>query len=73
MQPLLIHSPQSGLRILEALAASGLRSIRYAHEIPQLDTVVANDFSKDAYNSICSNVEYNDLTGKVLPSWREAS
>ncbi len=66
-------SLQPGLRILEALAASGLRSIRYAQEIPQLDSVVANDFSKDAYASICDNVQYNSVGGKVIPSWREAT
>ncbi len=41
-------------------------------EIPQLESVVANDFSKDAYTSMCKNVEYNSVGEKVLPSWREA-
>lgn len=61
------------MKILEALAASGLRSIRYALEIPQVETVVANDFSQKAFNSIQSNVKRNDVEGKVVPSLREAS
>ena len=66
------HFLQPGLKILEALAASGLRSIRYALEIPQLESVVANDFSKDAYTSMCKNIEHNGVRDKVKPSWREA-
>ncbi len=34
--------------------------------------MVANDFSKDAYTSMCKNIEYNSVGDKVLPSWREA-
>ena len=63
---------QPGLKILEALAASGLRSIRYALEIPSVGTVVANDLSKEAYQSICRNVRHNQVEDKVKPSWREA-
>lgn len=64
---------QKGLRILEALAASGLRSIRYALEIPRVESVIANDFSEKAFYSIQSNVEHNGVGGKVVPSLREAS
>ena len=67
---LCVHQP--GLKILEALAASGLRSIRYAREIPRVGTIVANDLSKDAYHSMCENIEHNQVGDKVLPSWREA-
>ena len=63
---------QPGLKILEALAASGLRSIRYALEIPSVGTVVANDLSKEAYHSICRNIQHNQVQEKVKPSWREA-
>ncbi len=61
------------MKILEALAASGLRSIRYALEIPRVETVLANDFSEKAFHSMQSNVEHNGLQGKVVPSMREAS
>ena len=36
----------------KALAASGLRSIRFAREIPGLKSIVANDWSKQAVESI---------------------
>ena len=64
---------KNGLRILEALAASGLRSIRYALEIPRAGAVFANDFSEKAFHSIQGNVEHNSVGGKVVPSMREAS
>ncbi|RHZ86428.1 hypothetical protein Glove_51g7 [Diversispora epigaea] len=48
--------------ILEALAASGLRSIRYAKEIPNVKFIVANDLDEDAVNSINRNIEYNNLS-----------
>ncbi|KAK6468870.1 tRNA (guanine(26)-N(2))-dimethyltransferase-like [Huso huso] len=46
---------EEGLRILEGLAASGLRSIRFAKEVPGIRSVTANDFSaraKDRYDVI---------------------
>nr|CAG8532165.1 6388_t:CDS:10 [Entrophospora candida] len=47
--------------ILEALSASGLRSIRYAKEIPNIQYIIANDLELDAVNSIIRNVEYNNI------------
>ena len=58
--------------VLEALAASGLRSIRYALEVPAVSRVVANDFSSDAYKSMCRNIAHNSVQGRVVPSCREA-
>ncbi|KAI9249791.1 N2,N2-dimethylguanosine tRNA methyltransferase [Phascolomyces articulosus] len=52
--------------ILEALAASGLRSIRYAKEIPHLKQVVANDLEADAVESIKRNIKYNELTEELV-------
>lgn len=40
----------NGVRILEALAASGLRSIRYAKEIRGIKEIIANDLSAE----VCS-------------------
>ncbi|KAF0499407.1 N2,N2-dimethylguanosine tRNA methyltransferase [Gigaspora margarita] len=48
--------------ILEALAASGLRSIRYAKEIPNIKYIIANDLDLDAVDLINKNVEYNELS-----------
>lgn len=54
--------------IFEGLAATGLRSLRFAKELPQnLDKVVANDLSADAVKAIKLNTEFNDLVGKVVP------
>ncbi|KAJ8474263.1 hypothetical protein ONZ45_g16006 [Pleurotus djamor] len=47
--------------LLEALSATGLRSIRYAHEIPLLRYVIANDLSPSAVEAIKRNVDLNGL------------
>lgn len=52
--------------ILEALAATGLRSIRYAKEIPKLRQVVANDLLDDAVESIRRNTIYNQLDENLV-------
>lgn len=56
---------QHGLRILEGLAASGLRSVRFALEVPGLRSVTANDFSYKAAALIARNAEYNKV-GEIL-------
>lgn len=53
--------------ILEALSATGLRSIRYAKEIPQVDYVIANDLSPAAAESMRRNVELNGLGTAAEP------
>ena len=47
------------IKILEALSATGLRAIRYGHEIPQVSKIVANDLLPEAVKSIDRNIEYN--------------
>ncbi|KAF8350673.1 N2 N2-dimethylguanosine tRNA methyltransferase [Amanita rubescens] len=47
--------------ILEAFSATGLRSIRYAKEIPLVKYVIANDLSPSAVAAIKRNVELNNL------------
>ncbi|KAH9901013.1 N2,N2-dimethylguanosine tRNA methyltransferase [Cubamyces lactineus] len=54
--------------ILEALSATGLRSIRYAHEIPNVKYVIANDLSPAAVEAMRRNVELNDFHEKELPA-----
>jgi len=66
------------LRILEALAASGLRSIRYLKEITDgigIDQVVINDIEPTAVETIKKNLEYNGLGGdeRVRISCSDAS
>jgi tRNA (guanine26-N2/guanine27-N2)-dimethyltransferase len=63
-----------GLKILEALSASGLRSIRYAKEVPNIDEILVNDIDKAAVDCIERNVEFNGLDGdKVKPNIADAN
>ena len=57
---------------MEALSATGLRSIRYAKEIQGCDKIIANDFSKRAVESIQRNIEANDVTSIVEASHADA-
>lgn len=41
-----------GLRILEALAASGLRSIRYSKEVPGIKEIIVNDIDSAAVGTL---------------------
>lgn len=52
-------------KILDALSASGLRALRYGHEIPFVTSVTANDLSAAAAQSIQLNVDHNGL-GHVI-------
>lgn len=47
--------------ILEPLSATGLRSIRYAQEIPLVRYVIANDISPGAIEVMKRNVAFNNL------------
>jgi tRNA (guanine26-N2/guanine27-N2)-dimethyltransferase len=60
-------SNEPKFRILEALAASGLRSLRYVLEMPDIiDHVVANDMSSDAVLSIERNMKFNNIPANTL-------
>lgn len=50
--------------LLEALSATGLRSIRYAKEIPLVKYVIANDLSDAATEAMRRNVEINGFSEK---------
>ncbi|XP_051024867.1 tRNA (guanine(26)-N(2))-dimethyltransferase isoform X2 [Acomys russatus] len=63
---------EEGLRVLEGLAASGLRSIRFALEVPGLQCVVANDASARAVELIHRNVQLNGVAHLVQPSQADA-
>lgn len=63
---------EEGLRVLEGLAASGLRSIRFAREVPGLQSVVANDASARAVDLIRHNVQLNKVAHLVQPSQADA-
>lgn len=64
---------QKGITILEALSASGLRSIRYAKEIEGIRQIVANDISAKAVESIRQNVLHNGVENLVMPHREDAT
>ena len=56
----------AGIEIIEALAATGLRSLRYSKEVPGVAGVVANDMSKLAVQSMRDNVVFNGLDPDIV-------
>ncbi|PWY98732.1 N2,N2-dimethylguanosine tRNA methyltransferase [Testicularia cyperi] len=55
--------------LLEALSATGLRSIRYAKEIPLLKWVLANDLSPTAVEAMKRNVALNFPPDRPIDEW----
>lgn len=51
--------------ILEALSATGLRSIRYAKEVPRVTKITANDLSEQAVITIRENVAHNKVENLI--------
>ncbi|KAH6572876.1 hypothetical protein BASA60_006363 [Batrachochytrium salamandrivorans] len=68
------HADYAGqrFRILEALSATGLRSVRYAKEISHVDEIIANDLLGTAVESIKRNVVHNGVEGIVKPHQGDA-
>ncbi|KAH3833055.1 tRNA (guanine(26)-N(2))-dimethyltransferase-like isoform X2 [Dreissena polymorpha] len=66
-------SHPNGLRILEGLGASGLRSVRFGLEIPGVKKIVCNDFDKQAAEVIQRNIDRNNLQHLVEASCADAS
>ena len=64
------HRPK--VRLMEGLAATGLRSIRYALEIDGIGEIVANDISKTAVENIERNVGHNKVDSIIKPSLNDA-
>ena len=66
-------APYPGLRILEALSATGLRSIRYYLEIPSISSLLVNDVDRAAVASIRANIAFNGLPPSIVrPSHSDA-
>lgn len=57
---------------MEALSATGLRSIRYAKEVPGVHRIIANDLSKQAVDAIKENLKHNDVENIVEASHSDA-
>ncbi|XP_015118486.1 probable tRNA (guanine(26)-N(2))-dimethyltransferase isoform X1 [Diachasma alloeum] len=64
---------ENGITILEALSATGLRSIRYAKEVPYVRQIIANDISAKAVESIKRNIQHNKIEDLVTPSHEDAT
>ncbi|KYQ50363.1 putative N(2),N(2)-dimethylguanosine tRNA methyltransferase [Trachymyrmex zeteki] len=64
---------QRGITILEALSATGLRSIRYAKEVEGVRQIIANDISAKAVDSIRQNVLHNGVENLVTPYHEDAT
>ena len=60
------------IKILEALSATGLRSIRYANEVAGVDEIIANDLSGEAVEMIKRNVKQNEVDHLVTPNHADA-
>ena len=62
-----------GMRILDALAASGLRSLRYHKEIPSslVHSITINDLDPAAVDLAKENIEYNKLSHALVQSPEE--
>lgn len=63
--PISLRQPH--FKVLDALSATGLRALRYAHELPFVTSVVANDLSQKATEMIALNVDHNSLKAKITP------
>lgn len=62
-----------GIKILEALAASGLRSIRFALEIPHIGSIIANDYDSKAVELMNENIKANQTQHLITASQSDAS
>eukprot|EP00980_Cylindrotheca_fusiformis_P019685 scaffold6870_cov121-Cylindrotheca_fusiformis.AAC.12 len=63
---LLSNKSEDGATILEALAASGLRSVRYWNEIQGVKHVTINDLEEAAVNRAKDNLKNNSLENVML-------
>eukprot|EP00923_Selenidium_pygospionis_P057625 GHVN01100855.1.p2 GENE.GHVN01100855.1~~GHVN01100855.1.p2 ORF type:complete len:445 (+),score=45.07 GHVN01100855.1:2383-3717(+) len=61
------------IKILEGLSASGLRAIRYAKEIENVECVYANDLDPNATEIIKKNMAANGLEEKIVPTNKDVN
>lgn len=60
------------ISLLEALAASGIRSMRYALEINNINEIIANDFDQKAVELIDVNIKLNEVAHIVKSNYDDA-
>lgn len=53
--------PQTGISVLDGLAATGLRSIRYLKEVPGISSLTINDLCKNATDAARNNCISNEV------------
>jgi len=67
----------AGLHVLEALSATGLRSMRYAQEVVDgvgIERILVNDLEEHAVEMIKANVEHNKLdASRIVPTQSDAT
>lgn len=63
---------RDGITILEALSATGLRSIRYAKEVTNVKQIIANDISYKAVENMKKNISDNKVEHLVESSQNDA-
>eukprot|EP01080_Neovahlkampfia_damariscottae_P004843 gene4843-8428_t len=63
---LYLKDQKEGMKILEGLSATGLRSIRYWKEIKNVKEIVANDLSEDAVEEIKRNLQFNEVSEEYV-------
>jgi tRNA (guanine26-N2/guanine27-N2)-dimethyltransferase len=54
-------APSKGITVLDALAATGLRSVRYLKEIPKLEHITINDLLAEATTAAMVNIKTNGI------------
>ena len=59
------NTNKSSISILDGLAASGIRGIRFANELEGNFTVYINDWSEIAYNLILKNIKNNEFNNII--------
>ena len=57
--------------MLEALSATGLRSVRYIKEIPSIQKLVANDIDSTATDLMKKNFEFNSCPPEKIEGKRK--
>jgi tRNA (guanine26-N2/guanine27-N2)-dimethyltransferase len=62
-----IDNSKKTLNLLDGLAASGIRGIRFANELEGNTIIHINDWSNDAYKLILKNIRHNNLNN-IIPT-----
>ena len=68
-----LYAPHRPVKILEPLSATGVRGIRYALELENVDEVIINDLNSLSLMLMNRNVQLNGVEGKVKIFNKDAS